>query len=235
MRFLVLPVIAAALALAQDRPAFEAASVKPSAGGDGALMKSSRASIEMENHSLRRLVQVAYRLHDFAYSGPAWLDSVYFDIVAKIPAGAKFDQYPEMLQSLLAEHFKLAVHRETREMPGLALVVDKKGLRTQAVEAGAVSTSWGPNMVQGAKITMAEFAGLLSNALDRPVKDLTVLEGIYDIKIRWAPDMPASADPSDLPGSVYAAVQELGLRLQAQKVPVEILVVDRAERVPTEN
>jgi uncharacterized protein (TIGR03435 family) len=224
------------MAFAQDRPAFEAASVKPSTGADeGALMKFSQGSIEMQNHSLRRLVQVAYRLHDFAYSGPGWLDSVNFDIVAKMPAGGSQHQMPEMLQTLLAERFKLAVHRETREMPGLALAVDRKGLRIQPVEAGAVGTGWGPNMVQGRKITMAELAGLLSNALDRPVKDLTALAGVYDIEIRWTPDMPASADPTDLPGSVYAAVQELGLRLRAQKVPMEILVVDRAERVPTEN
>jgi uncharacterized protein (TIGR03435 family) len=121
-------------------------------------------------------------------------------------------------------------------MPGLALVVDKKGARIQPVEAGPVGWSSGPNMVQGTKITMAQFADSLSSVLNRPVKDLTALPGIYDIEIRWTPDMPASADPSDLPGSVYAAVQDLlGLRLQVQKVPAEVLVVDRAERVPAEN
>ena len=73
--------------------------------------------MEWQNTSLRQFVQTAYRLHDFAYSGPAWLDSVYFDVVAKIPAGGKANQYPEMLQTLLVERFKLAVHREVKECP----------------------------------------------------------------------------------------------------------------------
>jgi uncharacterized protein (TIGR03435 family) len=140
-----------------------------------------------------------------------------------------------MLQTLLAERFKLAIHRETKELPGLGLTVDKKGLRIQSVEPGPGGSGWGSNMAGGTKITMAQFAELLSSSLNRPVQDLTALNTVYDIKIHWAPDMPASTDPSDMPGSVYAAVQELGLRLQVQKVQVEILVVDRAERVPIEN
>jgi len=236
MRWLV-PFLAAGALFAQERPAFEVASVKVNTtGGPGASMQQRNGGIELQNYSLRLLVQMAYRVHDYACSAPSWLDSVHFDIVAKMPAGGKFEQFPDMMQALLAERFKLAVHREVKEMPGLALVVDKKGPRIQPVDPGQKSTSWGSNMVQGASITMAEFAGLLSNSLDRPVKDLTALPGVYDIKIRWTPDTPSSTDPTDLPGSVYGAVQDLlGLRLQVQKVPVEVLVVDRAERVPTEN
>jgi uncharacterized protein (TIGR03435 family) len=114
-------------------------------------------------------------------------------------------------------------------------VVDKKGLRIQAVEAGEGVWGSGPNMVRGAKMTMAQLAVALSGSLDRPVKNLTALAGFYDFDIRWTPDMPSSTDPSDLPGSVYSAVQELGLRLQAQKVPAEIVGVDHTERVPAEN
>jgi uncharacterized protein (TIGR03435 family) len=240
MKWLV-PLIAAGLALAglkaaQERPAFEVASVKPDlTDAPGSTMRPRNGGIEFQNYSLRLLVQTAYRVHDYACSAPSWLDSLHFDIFAKMPAGANFDRLPEMLQTLLAERFKLAVHREVKEMPGLALVVDKKGARVRPVEPGPKGTSWGSNMVQGSSLSMAEFAGLLSNSLNLPAKDLTGLPGVYDIKIRWAPDLPASSDPSDLPGSVYAAVQELGLKLQAQKVPVEILVVDRAERVPAEN
>jgi uncharacterized protein (TIGR03435 family) len=223
--------------LAQERPAFEAASVKANtAGGPGASIRPGKGGIELQNQSLRQLVQMAYRLHDYNYSGPPWLDAVHFDIVAKMPADGKYDQLPEMMQALLVERFKLAVHRDVKEMPGLALVVDKKGARIQPVEAGPGGWGSGSNMVQGTKITMVQFADLLSSALNRPVKDLTALPGVYDIKIRWTPDLPAATDPTGLPGSVYAAVQDiLGLRLQAQKVPVEILVVDRAERAPTEN
>jgi uncharacterized protein (TIGR03435 family) len=180
-------------------------------------------------------VQTAYRVHDYTYSAPAWLDSALFDVVAKLPANGSSNRYPEMLQTPPAERFKLVVHRETKDVPGLALVVDKKGPRIKPVEPGDSGWSSGPNMVQGTKASMAQFADALSTALNRPVKDFTGLPDVYDIKIQWAPDMPSSSDPTDLPGSVYAAVQELGLRLQVQKVPVEVVVVDHIERVPTEN
>jgi uncharacterized protein (TIGR03435 family) len=236
MRWLA-PLLAACALFAQDRPAFEAASVKPNTtSGIGMGMRGGPGQLEWTNVSLRYLAQTAYGLHDYDYSGPAWLDSVHFDIVARMPANSNINRYPEMLQTLLFERFKMAVHREVKEMPGLALVVDKKGLRIHAVEPGGSMSSSGPNMVRAEKISMAQFAAALSSSLNRPVKDLTGMAGVYDIKIQWTPDLPASADPTDLPGSVYAAVEDLlGLQLQVQKVPVEVLVVDRAERLPTEN
>src|ERR1035438_4303807 len=235
MKWLV-PVIWASLVLAQDRPAFEAASVKPSAAGDpGMSMRGSPGQLEWKDPSLRYFVQTAYRVHDYAYSAPEWLDSALFDVVAKLPANGGSNRYPEMLQTLLAERFKLVVHRETKDLPGLALVVDKKGPRIKPVEPGGAMLTTGPNVVRTEKATLAQFTDALSTALDRPVKDFTGLPGVYDIKIQWMPDTPASSDPTDLPGSVYAAVQELGLRLQVRKVPVEVVVVDRIERVPTQN
>jgi uncharacterized protein (TIGR03435 family) len=228
--------IAATLALAQERPAFEAASVKLNTSGTGEMsMRGGRGTLEWQNTSLRHFVQVAYRLHDYDYSAPAWLDSVRLDVVARVPANGSVNQYPEMLQTMLAERFKLAVHREIRELPGLALVVDKKGLRIHTIEPGGSMLSSGPTMVQAQKATMKQFADALASALNRPVQDLTGLSDSYDIKIQWTADLPSSTDPTDLPGSVYAAVQELGLRLQVRKVPVEVLIVESAECVPTEN
>jgi uncharacterized protein (TIGR03435 family) len=235
MKRLVL-LAAAGLAFAQERPEFEAASIKLSTeSGMGMSMRGGPGQLEWKNTSLWYFVQTAFGVHDYAYSGPAWLDSALFDVIARIPANDRVEHYPEMLQTMLAERFKLAVHRETKEMPGLALVLDKKGLRIKPVEPGGTITSTGPNMVRIEKGTMAQFAANLSTALNRPVKDMTGVAGVFDIKIQWTPDMPASSEPSDMSGSVYAAVQELGLRLQVQKVPVEILVVDRAEHVPIEN
>jgi uncharacterized protein (TIGR03435 family) len=233
---LLLLLATANLGLAQDRPAFEAASVKLNTSGEGGMsMRGGGSQLEWTNASLRYLVQVAYRLHEFDYSAPAWLDSVCVDIVANLPPQHRNDSWPEMLQTLLAGRFKLAVHRQTREMPGLALVMDKKGFHAEPAEGEGASWSSGPNVVQGKNVTMAQFADALESALDRPVQDMTALSGRYNLKIQWKPDMPSSNDEADLPGSVYAAVQELGLRLQAQKIPVEVLVVDHAERVPTEN
>jgi uncharacterized protein (TIGR03435 family) len=239
MRRLIL-LAAAAMAWAQQQPAFEVASVKlNAAGGPASTVRPRSGGMEWENYSLRQFIQAAYAVKDYAFSGPSWLDSVRLDVIAKLPAGARFDQVPAMMQSLLLERFKLAVHREEKEMPALALVVDKKGPRIQPVEPGPGGKSWGSSMVQGIKISMADFADLLSRALERPVKDLTGLPGVYDIKIAWLPDNATSADApgnKDLAASVYAAVQDqLGLKLQAQRLPVEILVVDHAERVPAGN
>ena len=231
----VLPLMMACTLWAQQPLAFEAVSVKPNTSG-ATGMSGRRGGVEYENISLRRLVQSAYRVKDFAYSGPSWLDSVHFDIVAKFPAGVNFDQLPEMLQTLLAVRFKLVVHREDKEMTGLALVVDKKGLRIQPVEPGPSGSSWGPSMASGTKITMAQLAGMLADSLNRPVKDMTGISGVYDVNLKWLPDGPLPADTSDMAGSVYAAVQDqLGLKLQVQKLPVSLLVVDRAERSPIEN
>jgi uncharacterized protein (TIGR03435 family) len=235
MKLLVLVAAASAL-FAQDRPAFEAASVKVSNTQDlGMSMHGGPGQLEWKNASLRYLIQLAYGLHNYDYSAPAWLDTVRVDIVARIPAGDKVDRYPKMLQTLLAERFKLAAHREVKDVPGLALVVDKKGLRIEPVKAEGPMSSSGPNMVRAKAITMTQFASALGSFLGYPVKDMTALAGVYDINIQWTPDTVTSADPSDLPGSVNAAVQELGLRLQVQKIAVEILVVDHVERTPTEN
>ena len=203
--------------------AFEVASVKPNTSDSGNSSVKYSPKLVMENQSLRRLIQSAYRLQDYACSGPAWLDTTHFDVVAKYPAGATYAEMPEMLQTLLTERFKLAVHREEKEVNGLLLVVDKKGLRIQPVEPGLGATGSGRNLLQAKSTSMADLAVLLANSLQSPVKDQTGAPGVYDINLTW---------PSD--GSVHEALQEIGLKLQVTKLPIQVLVVDHAERVPTE-
>ena len=91
-----------------------------------------------------------------SFAGPPWLDSQRFDIVAKLPPGANADQFPAMMQTLLRERFKLVVHRESKIMTALALLVDKNGLRINPVEAGPSSTSWGRTMVNASKVSIAQ-------------------------------------------------------------------------------
>jgi len=229
--------LAAAAALFAQPPAFDVASVQPntSGGGNPSMSASRTGATEYRNYTLRALIQLAYRVKDYAWSGPSWLDSVRFDVIAKMPAGAPANQRPEMMQTLLKERFQLAVHREEKEVAGFALVLDKKGLRISPVEPGDGGTASGRSMVGGTKLSMAVFADLLSNALQRPVKDLTATAGVYDIKIRWLPDGPMPADTTGMSGSVYEALQDLGLKLQVQKVMAPILVVDHAERMPAGN
>jgi uncharacterized protein (TIGR03435 family) len=122
-------------------------------------------------------------------------------------------------------------------MPAYALLVDKKGLKVQPVEGEPQDWGdFGPGRLTANHTTMSLFAESLSTQLNRPVKDMTNIPGIYDIKLRWTPE---GADPSvnpSLPTSIFTALQEIaGLKLEPQRLPIEILVVDHIERQPTEN
>jgi len=227
----------AVCALAQ--PAFEVASVKPAdPNANGTSIYGSPGQIHMENFSLRELIEQAFHKKDFSVYAPAWLTSACFDIVAKMPAGSSRKEVAAMLQALLADRFHLAYHRETRVMSAYALLVDRKGLKLQPVEGEAqASGDSGPARLTANHTTMSLFADSLSSQLDRPVKDMTGLPGIYDIKLRWTPEGadPATVNPS-LPTSIFTALQEIaGLKLERRRMPIEILVVDRIERQPTEN
>jgi uncharacterized protein (TIGR03435 family) len=147
-----------------------------------------------------------------------------------------------MMQALLAERFKLAVHRETRELPMYALVVAKGGHKIHLVEAPAVfgQTPFSmpaPGRLVGTQVTAEMLAKVLSDQLGRSVQDSTGLRGAFDFKLEWQPD---SSDPQldtrAVSASLFTALQEqLGLKLEARKGPVEILVIDHIENTPIEN
>ena len=215
------------------QPAFEAAVVKPAdPAANGFMTRWTQSQVELRNCSLRQCIETAYDLRDYALSGPAWLDSVHFDIVAKLPSGSSQGQFHPMLQTLLAERFGLKVHPESREVPGYVVTVAKGGPKflRSGLET-TPSTSSGPSMVRCRAATMAIFVDQLSRNLGRPVADETSLDGTFDFDLHWTPD------DAPVPGpSLFAAVQEqLGLKLQAQKAPVTIVVVDGINRVPTGN
>jgi uncharacterized protein (TIGR03435 family) len=134
---------AAVLAHAQEaRPAYEAASVKPNASGGGnSSSKGSKGQIVFTNLTLKRLIERAYNVKSFQVTGPDWMDNIRFDIVAKYPPDTKDDDGSAMLRSLLEERFKLGVHRESKDMPGYALVVAKRGFKLQPAEPGGSDTS----------------------------------------------------------------------------------------------
>jgi uncharacterized protein (TIGR03435 family) len=235
----------AAMAYAQA-PAFEVASVKPAVTAEpGHSGKhTDKGIVRIDNYSLKQLIEAAYGVKDYSLVGPAWLDEVRFDVVAKVPEGGDEDQIPAMLQSLLKERFKLEVHQDSKVMNGLGMSVDKKGLKIQPVEAGNSQTSGSRNGLTAKKITMERLADRLSGIMGNPVKDLTGLTEVYDLVLKWTPeeapkpkmDEKGSAMASDPGVSIRTAVEDqLGLKLVPQKVTVTILLVDHAERVPTEN
>jgi uncharacterized protein (TIGR03435 family) len=200
--------------------------------------------------SLLSLMEYAYGLHHNEISGPSWLGSENFDIEAKSETAASEVQIKLMLRALLEDRFKLAVHYETKELPVYTLVVARKGPKlrvTKATEEMTLRVS--PGQVTAQREPLSAFIQVLrgnsffASVLDRPVLDRTGLSGDYTFTLVWAPDDSQyggrGAGRGDAPrsdSSFFTAIQEqLGLRLEPQKGPVEILVVDHAESVPTEN
>lgn len=200
----------------------------------------------MENVSLRKVMLNAYWIPDdreYAVDGPDWLTAQHFDIDATFPAETREPQIREMMQALLADRFKLTLHKETRQLPMYALVVAKNGPKIHPVESGESRTSGRPGHFEATKITMPKLADLIARQAGLPVTDATGLAGVFDFTLEWSPSADlrvTSADgaaAADTQGpSIFTALEEqLGLRLESRKGPVEILVVDRIVKTPTAN
>jgi len=236
-RLLAAAIPCVAIALAQ--PAFEAASIKPSAPDQpGSLMTGDRSRFVLQNYSLKHCIQDAYSVQENQIlGGPKWLDGDHYDIEGKLAAGTPPSQRLAMLQTLLADRFHLELHRETRTVPGYAVVAARGGPKLSKPENPDAPSSWGSgsNMANGRNVNMAGFAQTLSRSLNRPVVDETSYRDQFDFLLHWSADAaPLSGDAEPAP-SLFAAIQEqLGLKLEARRLPVEVLVIDRAEK-PTEN
>lgn len=225
-------------------PSFEASSVKLSRlGGLGTqyLFRPAPGGITASNINLRDYVKWAYGVRDYQISAPGWFSEERFDIVTKTGSPVSNDQLRGMLQVLLADRFKIVLHHETRLLAVYAMTVGKNGPRLREVQsAGAVNFRSGHF---SGPFAMPDLAAALSTRLDLPVVDQTGLPGFYDLTLDWAPDdgragpgEGGSGTVGDKSPSIFVAIQEqLGLKLQAQKGPVDILVIDRAEKTPTEN
>lgn len=226
--------------VAQPAPTFDVATVKRSesfeSGGAVRIgMTAAHGELRLAGSTLRNCIRWAYAVRGNQVIGPAWLDSEHYDIAGKASAEAGEEQLRLMLRALLAERFKLALHRETRDLPSYTLSAAKSGAKIHPDTGDGPSRYYpGRGGVSAQHVTMDRFAELLAGRLDRPVVNMTSLTGTYDIELKWTPDAAAAGD--DLGPSVFTAIQEqLGLRLDARKVPTEVLVIDRAERSPIEN
>jgi uncharacterized protein (TIGR03435 family) len=229
------------------RPAFEVASVKPDQSQTGIdRVQNSNGSLMIVNVSLKRIIGLAYGVddgQDYLFSGPEWLDSERFDISAKYPLETPRADYLLMFQRLLDERFGLRLHHESRPFTAYALTVAKGGSKLRPTpNAGAYRFSVQKGHASGFSITMPMLAGRLSRPgfeLDRRVVDMTGLTGAFDFTLDWSPNGAASDDPADAPAgpSLFTALQEqLGLKLELRKnMPLEVLVVDHAEKVPAAN
>jgi uncharacterized protein (TIGR03435 family) len=247
--FLALTVfVSGALGLAQTpKEAFEVASIKPSdPNAHGSSSNTDRRFVTIKNWTLKRLVERAFDVQDYQVTGgPNWLDSVHFDISAKVDEAQPELKGKEgqvrimaMYRSLLDERFQFQFHRETKTLPVYNLVAAKSGFKLTAVEAnGQQSMSSSNRKLTSKGVDMPALAVFLSRTMERPVQDATGISGVFDFQLEWSPDEPAKAADGNEPAgpSIFTALQEqLGLRLEAAKGPVEIIIVDHAEK-PTEN
>ncbi|HEV3329722.1 MAG TPA: TIGR03435 family protein [Bryobacteraceae bacterium] len=298
-------------------PAFEVASIKPAPLFNPQLIRSGKlhirvnideARVDIGSLSLKDLLCFAYSVKSYQVSGPDWMDKERFDVLAKLPDGGSKDDVPAMLQALLADRFKLTLHRDSKEQPVYALVLGKNGPKLKesppdpdapsdavppagpgfgppvafgqvrvkgegqglTASAGPVKASMSQDgmRLERSNTTMAMFADMLSRFVDRPVMDMTELKGSYEVALTLSVDdmrnavrsaglmmgpggMPgpapggpggdegrgaaiaASSDPA--PSTIFATVQQLGLKLEPRKLPMTTIVVDHAEKTPTEN
>ena len=247
LKRLILPVVlgflnsGAGRAQSPTNPAFEAASVKVVKPGDLADdredIRTSPGTLTMRHVSLKSCIQWAYGLSGFQVSGPGWLGSDRFDITAKVASPAQDDQLRQMLQSLLAERFKLALHRDQKETQVYVLTVSKSGPKFQESK-GDGSSRMTPERFgfTAQRTSMPQLAEYLAIPMRRPVLDRTRLTNRYDFAVDLTPYATGNAQPQDMAGMVITAVQDqLGLKLESQKGPLAFLVVDHAVRVPIGN
>jgi uncharacterized protein (TIGR03435 family) len=227
-------------------PAFEAASVKISSPGEQVRMRREPGRLTITNFSLKAMVRYAYDVQESQISGgPAWFDSDRWDIVATAGREINEDERRRMLQAVLDERFKMTIRHEMKELPVYALVVAKSGSKLtpgiagnpERVELGVSGA--GLHQMRGQSVPLSTMAKVLTGPAGRIVIDRTGMAGSFDYQLEWAPDpanMPmingAKPDGSNLnAASIFTAVQEqLGLKLESTKGPVEILVIERAEK-----
>jgi uncharacterized protein (TIGR03435 family) len=233
---------------AQDaaQSAFEVASIKLHAPGSGGGHSTPGRFVGA--FSITSLIWMAYGVETSQeLVRPEWADTLFLDINAKMPEGARKEQIPGMLQTLLANRLRLTVHQESRILPVYQLQVGKAGPKMKEVDPSKFIDEIlrSPRFLRG-HFTMPRLASLLTQTLDRRVSDATGLKAIYDVNLQWTPleanvpsgtgEAPQPLSPaSDHPSLFQAIEQQLGLKLESGRAPAKIIVVDHVERVPTAN
>jgi uncharacterized protein (TIGR03435 family) len=233
---------------------FEVATIKLSnPDAPGKLFTVRGRQVLTINTTLNDLVTFAYDLHVKQITGgPDWAGTQKYDVTGQpeAPGVPSITQLRGMIRQLLTDRFKLAFHREPREMPVYAIVVAPGGHKLTKNDTnpnglpGLLFRGLGVLPVTNA--TIADFAGVMQTAvMDRPVVDKTGLQGRFDFSLRWTPDEsqfasmgvrvpPPTNDPNAPPGLFTALPEQLGLRMDPVRAPVDVVVIDKVEK-PSEN
>ena len=255
---------AAVVTMTAQRPSFEVATIKRNttvdSGGGGGMRPGGRFGLV--NVDVQTMILIAYRAGTQLFpsqiiGAPAWTSMEYYDITAKVGDDLAGKPIPELvrvqpllLQSLLEDRFKLKVHRESREMPRYALVLARgdRALGPQLKKTDVdcqttpqlCSLQVSPGRFVAGSVPLSALISFLAPNQQRVVIDRTGLDGRYSITLEWTPDraaLPLAGDappPSDKPPLVTALQEQLGLKLESERGPVDVIVVDHVER-PTEN
>lgn len=231
--------------------AFEVATIKPvehEAKSSRYITMQGTSRFVEKDYTLKLLIAAAYNLNSKAVSGgPGWIESDHYDIVAVTPGEVRptRDEQMAMLRALLADRFKLTFHREQKEFSIYELEVGKGGPKLKPSAAlpddppQTISTVYPQRVVLPARnVTMSDLTSLMQRAmLDRPVVDKTGLTGHYDFDLEWAPDETqfggeiTTAPPDSQDPPLFTAIQQqLGLKLEATRGPIQAFIVDTAER-----
>ncbi|HLK66447.1 MAG TPA: TIGR03435 family protein [Bryobacteraceae bacterium] len=237
---------------ADAKPTFEVATIKPSnpdQPGQSILVGRGGGNLfTTTNTTLKDLIVFAYGLHTKQVAGgPGWMESEKYDISGKPDTAGipNVVQLQSMVQKMLEERFQLTFHKEKREMSAYAITIGKSGLKIKKTENNAGSLPGfggrGPGDIIVRNATMTEFAGFLqSRILERPVVDQTNLTDRFDFGLKWTPDSvqsaagsnpPPTPEGADAPPDLFTAfLQELGLKIESVKTPVEVMVIDKVEK-----
>jgi uncharacterized protein (TIGR03435 family) len=232
---------------AEAPAAFEVASVRASQTGnmEGFRRESIQAtpgSLTMRNVSLKSSIRWAYHVMDYQVIGPDWIGLDRYDIVAKAAGPATEEQLRPMLQALLAERFKVALRGQTKEMQAFVLTVGKNGPKfheSQTEGESSIEPNQATLSVAVKRTPVSQLVDMLSQALRSPVVDMTGLKGKYDLSLniaKYVGDLqPGGAPPDPVTMVTMVLREEFGLQMESKKMPLDLLIVDHAEKAPGEN
>lgn len=237
----------AAFPQSQARLEFEVASVKPSpARGAGIGCKGGPESedpgrLTCQQMSPALLIHLAYGVKFLQVVGPDWLAAPRFEITAILPKGTTKEQIPVMWQNLLVDRFGFRAHHESRETTHFELAVAKNGPKLKPAAQDGAGRGAGVAIFKDRitmhfpRMTTEGLASSLEMRLQKPVTDATGLTGEYEIQLEWAPDTAVTTDGDSAPALPAALQDQLGLRLETKKGPLDMLVIDQINRTPTGN
>jgi uncharacterized protein (TIGR03435 family) len=233
---------------ASDAAAFDAVSVKPAKparGIDGMpAIKATPGMVVVRNTNIKGAIAWAYRVTDAQVTGPDFLDSQRFDIIAKAAGPAVEDDLRLMMQAMLKDRFKLDFHRQNKEMQTYVLSIGKNGFKAKESKTEgdmAMEPNQAAMSVTISRAPISQLVNMLGQIVRAPILDSTGLTGRYDLTLniaKYAADMAErgkemSMDPLAL--IVPILQEELGLKLESRKVALDLLVIDHVEKSPIEN